>query len=719
MRNRILTLRTEADAERARDARRVRVRRAIGREIEIPSVRNARRRRRCRRDPAIFLETYFPDIFYNPFSTTQLKMIRAFQSCIELVGWEALATERGGGKTNIGLGLTIFALVYGLRRFGMVLGANATEAARNAGDITIKFEDRARWPHFSADFPEICTPVQALQGAPQRARQMAYKGSLLNMKWSSQMIRFPTVPGSESSGAILMSRGLDSAIRGTQFTGQRPDLIILDDPETADSAKSQLQTDALDNRIERDVVGLAGPNRACTILYLGTIAHADCLADRYTDPKQKPAWSGKRYPLLEQYPNEWEPEGREGLWQKYIRQYQRDVAWGDKLFTKAHAFYLRNRRRMEAGAIVSSKFHFANDPDQRRPDGTSVEATTIQFCINRIASVGQESFDTEYQQIPPVHEQPQTAAIDRTAVVTSITGRRCGVLPPETAYVTAGIDINARACHWTVLATAGAAMHIIDYGVEPVHSPLEMNLTDHAADEAVEQAIMMALLEIRQIFSNGWAMEDTGEIRHLDTCLVDAGYKDTPVYAFVRSAPRGLYRASKGFGSKSGQARYRHPTKQGYGRRVGTHWFATHQPGEKVWLHNLDADFWKERVQYGFMLPHEGEIRPGATVLFGDDPAVHSRFADHITAEVRTTVFRDGKQLTFWDQRRDRNHWLDTLYEAAAAAAICGQPIITDTTKAEAKTTAPTEAQTGPASPVKKVLQKMSDMQAAKRAAAS
>ena len=714
MRTRVLTLRTSADAERQRDAERVRRRRAAGREIDIPRIGNPRRRRKCRENPALFMRRYFESIFYNPFSKTQREMIEAFQSAINTIGWRGIAFERGGGKTNIILGLAIYAICYGLRRFVVLIGANATEANRNASQITAKFEDPTAWPEFSADFPEITAPVQALQGAPQRARQMAYRGELVKMKWSREMIRFPTIPGSPSSGAILLSRGLDSAIRGTQYDGNRPDLILLDDPETAESAKSPQQTKDLADRVDRDICGMAGPNRSCAILYVGTVVHRNCLADQYTDPAKKPAWGGKRYPLLIQYPD------RMDLWANYIEQYQRDTAWGDALFTKAHAMFLAKRRIMTAGAKVSSDSHYADDKEQRRPDGSPLEISTLQFCMNRIAAVGQEAFNTEYQQIPPAHEEPQTAAITRPDVVTAITNRPRGVLPEATDYLTAGIDINARLCHWVLLAGAGAASHVVDYGAMPVHSPSETDLRDPTAQEAVEQAVLTALLEIRDAFNQGWPLEESGEVRHLDTALVDAGYKDTSVYTFVKSGPRGLYRASKGFGSKSGQARYRHPVKTGHGRRIGTHWFATRQGGPRVWLYNIDADFWKERVQIGFMLPHDGEVRPGTTTLFGSDPATHTRFADHITAEIRTTVYRDGKWATFWDVRRQRNHWLDALALAAAAAAICGQPIITAAAKATAGGRAPSKDQQGPGAKPKKIKQprvSMAERQAAKRAA--
>ena len=52
-------------------------------------------------------------------------------------------------------------------------------------------------------------------------------------------------PGQPSlgSGAVITTRGLDSAIRGVLVGTKRPDLVIIDDPETRDSARSGVQTD--------------------------------------------------------------------------------------------------------------------------------------------------------------------------------------------------------------------------------------------------------------------------------------------------------------------------------------------------------------------------------------------------------------------------------------------------------------------------------------------
>ena len=55
------------------------------------------------------------------------------------------------------------------------------------------------------------------------------------------------------SGAVITTRGLDSAIRGVLVGTKRPDLVIIDDPETRDSARSGVQTDLRARTIEADL----------------------------------------------------------------------------------------------------------------------------------------------------------------------------------------------------------------------------------------------------------------------------------------------------------------------------------------------------------------------------------------------------------------------------------------------------------------------------------
>jgi hypothetical protein len=57
---------------------------------------------------------------------------------------------------------------------------------------------------------------------------------------------FPTIPGSVASGRILTARGITAASRGMKHkrpdgTQQRPDFVLIDDPQTDESAATELQ----------------------------------------------------------------------------------------------------------------------------------------------------------------------------------------------------------------------------------------------------------------------------------------------------------------------------------------------------------------------------------------------------------------------------------------------------------------------------------------------
>ena len=71
------------------------------------------------------------------------------------------------------------------------------------------------------------------------------------------------------------------------------------------------------------------------------------------------------------------------------------------------------------------------------------------------------------------------------------------------------------------------------------------------------------------------------------------------------------------------------------------------------------------------------EGQNGCLSLYGDDPIVHSNFADHILAEVFQSEFVEGKGLKEgWKQLHERNHWLDTAGGNIVAAEMLGITVL-------------------------------------------
>jgi hypothetical protein len=86
---------SDKDIIRKRDAK------SKGAAVSIPLCVNPDRRQHCLEDPQLFLKTYFPDRFYNPFASHHVEMINAIANCATDGGSQALAAPRGDGKTEI------------------------------------------------------------------------------------------------------------------------------------------------------------------------------------------------------------------------------------------------------------------------------------------------------------------------------------------------------------------------------------------------------------------------------------------------------------------------------------------------------------------------------------------------------------------------------------------------------------------------------------------
>jgi len=161
-------------------------------------------------------------------------------------GDQAIAAPRGEGKTSIVQCVTIYCVMHGILSFPLIAAATGPNAEQILANIKYQLE---RNQALADDYPEICDPILALDGTAQRGATQTANGKRTFLKWAQDYIVPPTVrvpdhwdprlrPGQLSlgSGAVITTRGLDSAIRGVLVGTKRPDLVIIDDPETCDSA---------------------------------------------------------------------------------------------------------------------------------------------------------------------------------------------------------------------------------------------------------------------------------------------------------------------------------------------------------------------------------------------------------------------------------------------------------------------------------------------------
>ena len=624
--------------------------RAADREVLIPDPVDMATRERCIAEPDFAIKRWFPDRFTRPFVGMHYDMIDALDHCMKYGGDQAVAADRGGGKTEILKAMIVWGFVCGIIRYCIYVGANATKAGAQFKDIKHRFETNTL---LLADFPEVCAPVWAVDGSAKKGAKQLFEGERTYIEWSAHQLRFARIPGSLCGGAILEYAGLDQAIRGSNIDGIRPDFVPLDDPETAESAAHEGQVKTRMDRIDGDIAGLS-ENIARVALV--TLQNTWCLAAQLTNPQLKETWHGKRYSLV----IDW-PANRE-LWEEYLVVLKEDQVSGDRFHKRATAFYAKRRKAMDAGAKIANPHRGI---DVHRPDGKLKVLSTLQWVYNEIGRIGIEKVQAEYNNDPIALPGPETAGLTSQTVQTRIHGGRQGAIPDDADKITLGIDPGKRYAHWVKVAwQMHAAGRVVDYGVIEVP---DANRND--TPEQTDYKIMMALCDFRE--------EISGE-SEIDFALTDSGTFTDAVYEFIRrGGEETKYACAKGWDDK----RFR-MGKQTHTRRLFHQAWAGHQAHQGLWLYNVNSDYYKQFVHERFLtrtFNADQQLQPGSLSLFAapGDRKKHVAFSHHMVSEERRDEFIRGKgNRRTWYKISKNNHWLDAMALAACAACCTGVRLI-------------------------------------------
>jgi hypothetical protein len=668
-------------SERGRDRRRKAEQRSAERDLYIPECANPPRRLAAEADDLVFLKTYFPRVFTEDWTPNRVDIVQKMRAAGRDRGDQAIAAERGGGKSSIVRGLAIKGVCTGEIPFLLIVAATGEDASEMLENIKEEFETN---PLLLADYPEICIPAGDVGPAPQRARSQTVNGELTRIRWSGRSVIFPIVnsslPGKRdepapSSGLVIQCRGADSAIRGVNVRGKRPTLIVIDDIETSKSAKSVEMTNARRHIIEHDLAGLGG-RFGCGRLLIGTIQQPECLTEEYTNRETKPTWTGVRYKLLEKWPT---GKGLE-LAQEYLQKVEDDNRRADKNARQAHQFYLENREEIERGTVVSSPQRF---DDTILPDGSHREVSTVQYCYNWIARIGETAFRTEYNNDPPEELGPTVQQLTAYQIqYFRRNGHDIRVVPPGCTVLARGIDVSMTACHWVVMAfQPDATCHLIDEAIQEIH--FKKQGTDEEQAAALDVGIYNALTEIHARRNQPEYQYRTvgDELRQVDLTLIDSRYMGASVFRFCRATGGQLFWPAMGWGESVGADRstYRPPKKRS--RRVvpfdGFH--LTYDDTKAAWRVDMDTDRAK-----GFLvdrlLTNRGE--PAAMYTYGPvvEPGAKRKdrllfsISKHFTAERREWVIEPdkGRKWRWKHQGSSPNHYFDAAYMAIVASWMMG-----------------------------------------------
>jgi hypothetical protein len=648
------------EAARARNAEIAEQGRDIG---EIPAVEDPARRAGCERSLEQFCLTYLPSTFALPFSADHRRVIGKAEAAVLAGGLFALAMPRGSGKTSLCEAACLWALVYGHRLFVVLIGADAAAAQGMLESIKTELESN---DVLAGDFPAVCHPIRKLEGIANRCAGQLCEGERTHITWTQTEVILPAIAGSPAAGAILRGAGITGRVRGMKHKTAdgrsiRPDLVVIDDPQTDESANSATQCATRERTLAGAILGLAGPGKKIAGLMPCTVIRGGDVADRILDAKVSPQWKGERCKLVYGLPV------AEDLWTRYAELRAESFRAG-RAGEEATAFYAANRAAMDAGCAPAW-------PERFLPD----ELSGVQHAMN-LKLQNEAAFWSEYMNEPQAETGPAEAELTGDQVAARATGLARRIAPTWATRLTAFVDVQQAVLFYAVVGWGDDFTgSIIDYGAFPKQSrayftarDARPTLAELVAGGGLEAQLTAGLtLLTAELLGTEWQREGGAGLK-IERCLIDAnwGQSTDVVYEFCRRSPHAaIVMPSHGkFVGASGQAMGDRAKKPG--ERAGLNWFSPlkgRRPNRYV---IFDANFWKSFVASRLAVPAGGV---GRLDLFGR-PTDHKLFAEHLTSEYRVRVTGRGRSVDEWKPRpsRPENHWLDCVVGCAVAAEMQG-----------------------------------------------
>ncbi len=260
----------------------------------------AGRVKKAKADFRCFVETYLP----HHVSEVETSEFRQFiysdiDTLTERQKNLLFFVYRGGAKTTLLARLFVmWEVCRGRKHFPAIISDTIDVAQNSIEFIQTEFEDNAS---LIADFD-----IQ--QGDTWRADEFTLK--------------FP------DRTAKFKAFGSGKKIRGQNYLGKRPDLIILDDIENDENVESKLQRDKLENWFKKAIMKLPARGSHYNIIIIGTLLHYDAVLKRLENRRDFKSFT---FPLVKSFPDDMDG------WQKLFQN--PDQKQAEEIYRRKKAYY--------------------------------------------------------------------------------------------------------------------------------------------------------------------------------------------------------------------------------------------------------------------------------------------------------------------------------------------------------------------------------------------
>jgi len=620
---------------------------------DMPQVVNQARKDACRYDLLQYMLTYHQNSFYRKFSETHIQSIKDTENIILHGGTKAEAMPRGSGKTTMNEVAIEWAINYGHRKFIVAVVESGADVEQSLNAFKNEYETNEL---LLEDFPEICFPIQALEGNATRANGQTFEGKRTFSKWGKGRLVFPTINGSDASGSCFIVVTIERVRRGMKHKPadgkqpRRPDLVIIDDPQNDESASSDMQNNKREKIITGTILGLAGQDKKIACKMACTIIKENDLADRFLSREKHPEWQGEKHSMIINWPTNMT------FWENYkniyLTELENQSSQEDSIQNtpRSNGFYIANREVMDEGMkVMWEGFHFEN------------EVSDKQHVMNKFFEMGIDSFSCECQN-KPTKKNTDLHRLTIPQIMNQYNGFKRGQIPLDCPFVICCVDINYYAISWTIVAFRNDFCgYIVDYGFYPGNNqPLYDSKTSQTNDAT---AIFEGLVGFTEMIQNKYPQ--------VKIIGIDGNKFTAPVYKFCYNYQNKYsFRLIPLRGHSSNQ--YIKPdfnTKNLVGRpRTNCH-LSVDIKNYSIQHAPYDSHAWHLFMQRLFLLSPGA---PKSISLFGDSTENHRTFAEQICVEFLLDMYEHkGKMVYEWNSCT-KNEFSDVLTMCCVIGNLAG-----------------------------------------------
>jgi len=436
----------------------------------------------------------------------------------------------------------------------------------------------------------------------------------------------------------------------------RPDLLLIDDPQSHDRAMSG-GVDSLNlYDIWRDSLKyLSGRGKQLAAFFAQTVCSEDDFASLvYRDP----AIQSLRYGFFESLPGKESLEWWKTKYKDVLQGFDAADPQGQlKAQEAARALYLQDRDLADAGAVVSWVHAFDEETCE----------SAIQAGMNNYIN-DEQAFWNQDQNTPKRLNAEQDIRCSHAGIIKKQHVEPRGVIPEWCDKLVCHIDVHDTLLYWTVAAgNSRNQMAIIDMQSWPEQHARQWSLSTvsrrfndnpHLAGMSVEDQKTVAInLLVTELRNRVWAKTD-GEVLKFNAIGVDCGDGFDLINKIVQGITScDVVMPMRGAAPSPGDMSINErPKKAGESR--GDAWSEKKSERSKQRYIEFDASYYKYRFHRG-LAQFFGTLN--SVSMFAANEQVHFMAAEQYRAEVPEWIKqeRTGKGVWKWKKLPTDNHFFD------------------------------------------------------------